>query len=105
MLFQHLHANNVAYRPYTMFDYYIVQQQREGDGGSGGGDGDGDSGGERGGGNGCDARTRAEFDTACVILGAAGLLPTGYSRFVPRACCTPYPILISSSLTPPHVTP
>lgn len=70
VLFRHLHANDVAYRPYPMFGYYTVQPQREGGGGSGGGDG------ERGDGNRCDGRTAADHDTTCILLGAAGLLPS-----------------------------
>lgn len=78
VLFRHLHANDVAYRPYPMFDYYIAQRQREDGGVRAGGGG----GGERGDGNGCDVRTAAQHDTACVILGAAGLLPSSYSMYV-----------------------
>lgn len=58
-----------------MFDYYVVQPQREDGGGSG------DGGGERDDGNGCYAKTAAEHETVCVVLGAAGLLP---SRCVQR---------------------
>lgn len=84
VLFRHLHANDVAYRPYPMFDYYIVQQpQRKDGGGRGGGGGGGDGGGERGDIiNVCNVRTAAEHDTACVLLGAAGLLASSYSRCV-----------------------
>ncbi|CAM9489126.1 unnamed protein product [Hapterophycus canaliculatus] len=59
VLFRHLHAQDVPYRPYSMFDYVV----RSPSGGGGGGDGE------------------PSYGTACALIGAAGLLPSNYSRY------------------------
>lgn len=70
VLFRHLHAKDVNYRSYSMFDYYVVRPPSGGDGG-----------GERVGKVDCDAGTiAAGYGTACTLIGAAGLLPSTYSR-------------------------
>lgn len=82
VLFRHLHATDVAYRPYPMFDFYVVPPKTH-DSSAGGGDGDGDLGGERGGKDmpGCDVKTAAEdFGAACILLRTADLLPSSFSR-------------------------
>eukprot|EP00752_Nemacystus_decipiens_P007447 g6656.t1 len=95
VLFRHLHVNNVAYRPYTMFDYYTNG------GGSGGGDGDVD-GGERGDESGCKVRTAADHDTVCVILEAGGLLPSEYSSRDCNDALSEYADLRCRTVKGPH---
>lgn len=74
VLFRHLHAKDVAYKPYSMFDYYAVRSL-SGSGGS-----------ERGGQGECAAGIAAEgYGTACTLVGAAGLLPSIYSRYAYEA--------------------
>jgi len=79
VLFRHLHATDVAYRPYPMFDYYVVPAQSAGHAG-GGNDGDG-RGAWMGRKDRCDVQTAADdFGRACILLGTAGLLSSSHSR-------------------------
>lgn len=78
ILFRHLHATDVAYRQYPMFDYCGIQQSgtdRDGGGSI--------NGGERSGRDNLDVRTPAvDHGTVCILMGAAGLFRSSYSRLV-----------------------
>ncbi|CAM9145497.1 unnamed protein product, partial [Pylaiella littoralis] len=79
ILFRHLHATDVVYRPYPMFEYCVVQHSGSGCCGEGGGGGS-DNSGERSCSIDCDVRaTAVNHKTACILVGAAGLFRSSYS--------------------------
>lgn len=82
ILYRHLHAKGVPHRSYSMFEYYPVQPSGGGDHGGGGGGGEG---GGRAKGIGCETGT-ANYATACLLLGTAGLLREGYLRWTQIEC-------------------
>ena len=59
VLFRHLHALEVDYRTYPMFDYVPTLHEKSG--------------------KNCDTRESAYYTSACILLGTWGLLPASFS--------------------------
>ncbi|CAM9453584.1 unnamed protein product [Ectocarpus sp. 12 AP-2014] len=70
IVYRHLHASGVPYRPYPMFEYYAVPPYVR--------DGDVDGGVARDTRSGCEAST-SDYFTGCVLLGTVGLFSPAYT--------------------------
>ncbi|CAM9268601.1 unnamed protein product [Ectocarpus fasciculatus] len=70
IVYRHLHASGVPFRPYPMFEYYAVPPYVR--------DGDANGGRARNTRSGCEAST-SDYFTGCILLGTVGLFSPAYT--------------------------